>query len=186
MNTILRWAICLTSLFMVGCGSISDYQGAYGSVIALNASNVEKLNGTYTNFPVTQDSSLSYQSLSHNLNWRENKKGQDTLQISEVKIQIMDEEYLDLSYLDKQKVVYTKRIKYRLQKNGFVFLKNKNLRVIGIPYILGEYDVNKFELGLNANEDLIINGFTREGGGVLIVLSSGWGYAVNQKYLRQQ
>lgn len=179
----MKYLLIALSFLFINCTRISKYDLNLQDNLHLKADNIGALNGIYYNSPKTQDSLLSYQTVSHILNWRELRKGQNDSVFSKVKLNVVDSKRINVLFLDQSgEKLYSKQIKYKIKKNGFVFLKNRNFRLVGIPFVFGEYDVNQFELGISSDNNLIINGFTKEVGGVLIVLSSGWGYSITQEY----
>jgi len=119
--------------------------------------------------------------LNGKLNWRQ-ENSIDSTKISSVKIKILNNKMLKIDFTLNHKTLKSKIIKYRLRNNGFIKLRNNNVKISGIPFIFGEYDVNKYEIALNNNRDLILHGIEDSQGGLIIILSSGFALEVNRIY----
>ncbi len=108
----------------------------------------------------------------------------DTTQFTTVNIEVLSDKRLKLDFILDKDILKSTTLKYRLRNNGFIKLRNRNFRIAGIPYIFGEYESIKFELGLTQNNDLIVHGYKDQAGGILIVLSSGRAFSVKKIYKR--
>ncbi|WP_299113378.1 hypothetical protein [uncultured Winogradskyella sp.] len=168
--------IILCSLFL-SCAGIKRYKNENQKKV----SDIKSIEGTYNN--MLQDSiKLYHNSFNGEINWR--KKNRDTTSFETFKISVLNQKFLKIDFFKNDSLAKSRIIKYRLRNNGFVKLRNQNFRVSGIPYLLGEYDIMKYELGLTKDDNLILNGYKEQAGGLLIVLSSGIAYSVNHVYNR--
>lgn len=159
------------------CGGIPKYKDNNLKPIT----NVKQIEGEYKNF---DNDTLEWHqnSLNGKINWR--SKHEDTTHFTSVKFKILNDDRLKLDFLVDQEVMKSRIIKYRLRNNGFIKLRNRNFRISGIPLVFGEYDIMKYELGLTQTNNLILHGYNEQVGGILIVLSGGRSYVVNQSFDR--
>lgn len=171
--------IILVLLLVTNCGSLPKYKKDNFKPIK----NAKQIEGEFENF--NNDSlKLFYNSLNAELNWR--KKEIDSTKYASAKITILDKKRMQLDFIIDNEIHKSKTLNYRLRKNGFIKLRNRNFRVSGIPMILGGYEVRKYELGLNQNNDLILHGIDDSAGGIIIILSGGWCVVNNKTYKRIQ
>jgi len=162
----------LLAFSLYNCGSIPKYRDDNLKPIT----NVKEIEGEYRNY-ASDSLKLHHLSLNGEINWR--KKDFDTTQFSSVKIKILNDKQLKLDFIFEKKILKSRIINYRLRHNGFIKLRSKNFRISGIPLIIGEYEVRKYELSLNQNNDLILHGIDDQAGGLLIILSAGFALEVN-------
>lgn len=154
-------------IFFCNCGSLPKYKKDDLKPIT----NEKQIEGVYKNYK-TDSLKLLHNSLNGEINWR--KKEVDSTKYSSVKITVLNNKRLQFDFQVENEIKKSKIVKYRLRNNGFIKLRNRNFRICGIPLIFGEYEVKKYELGLNHNNDLILHSIDDSGGGILIILSGGW------------
>ncbi len=167
----------LISIFLCNCGGIPKYKDTNFKPLT----DVRNIEGDYKNFD-NDTLKLNHNSINGHINWR--RKHIDTTPFSSVNIEVLSEKRLKLDFIRDNDVLKSRILKYRLRHNGFIKLRNGNFRMVGIPYVFGEYDSIKFELGLTENNDLILHGYKDQAGGILIVLSSGRAFSVKKIYKR--
>jgi hypothetical protein len=97
-------------------------------------------------------------------------------------IQIIDNSHLRINKINGEDKIFNSKIYRYKRKSEFIILKNKNVKTILIPYLIGALDVCK--LGLkndeNGNLEVIINEH-RSGG--LFLIPMGWTEQIsNEKY----
>lgn len=156
------------------CGGIKTYK--CNDLKKMN--DVSVIEGVYENMP--QDSAKFYhRSFNGNINWR--KKTKDTTSFETFEISILNKKRLKIDFFKSDSLIKNRVLKYRLRNNGFIKLRNNNFRIFGIPYVFGDYEMNKYQLGLTKDNNLILHGYTEEAGGLLIVLSGG--HAFDVKYI---
>ncbi len=155
-------------LFIQGCLTIPKYQKSAVKPIQ----EIRLLEGTYSNF---NNNGINNRNAYQLINWKANNVfSGDTTYFSAFNIRILNDRTLSFSFSNSLGRTETKNIKYRMKNNGFIFLRNRNFRLTGIPYILGYYDIKKMEIGLTEKNELIINGVEKGEGAILIVLGSGY------------
>lgn len=167
--------LLIVTILFYSCGGIEKYKNTNFKPLR----SVDEIEGIYNN--TVQDSTkLYHRTFNGNLNWR--KKYRDTTSFENFKIRILNEKLLKIDFYKSDSLSKSRLLRYRLRNNGFIKLRNQNFRIVGIPYIFGEYNLVKFELGLTTENDLILNGYQEHAGGLLIFLSSGRAYDVNHIY----
>ncbi len=162
-------------LLLFNCGGIPKYKDADHKVLT----HVKAIEGEYQNFD-SDSLKLNHNSIHGKINWK--KRSIDTTKYTSVQIRVLNKKQLRFDFIKDSTLLKSQVLKYRLRHNGFVKLRNKNLRISGIPYVFGEYALVKYELGLTKANDLILHGCHEEGGGMLIVLSGGGRYVVKRIY----
>lgn len=146
------------------CASLPDTSSL--NTQQLTEKNIKQINGVYNN-STKNTTKRWYHTVSGKLTGKQLK---DT--ISHVKIEVLKNEEILFSFLKYKTKIDSKIIKYKITKDGFLLLKNKNFRLHGIPYILGDYEIKKHEIGLSNLGHLIMNGAEKREGAFLIIF---WG-----------
>jgi len=72
------------------------------------------------------------------------------------KIEVQDKSKIVITYLDKDKIIDEVILKYKL-KNGYLYLKNNNFKTKLIPGLCGNFEVDRTRIGLNSENNLIMN-----------------------------
>lgn len=99
----------------------------------------------------------------------------DSTKKKHLEIKLIDKEKLELSYIVDQKVIRKKIIKAKLKDDGYLYLKNHNVRCNFIPYIFGSFKVKRIRLYVKENDDLIIEESYFQGGAALLILFLNFG-----------
>lgn len=178
MKSVIKTKLLQLSVFTVllySCGGIKKFKDANFRPIEF----AEKIEGVFNN--MLEDSlKFHHNSFNGELNWR--NKNRDTTSFESFEIKVLNEKLLKIDFYKNNKLSKSRLLRYRLRNNGFLKLRNQNFRISGIPYIFGECDIVKFELGLTKANNLILHGYREHAGGLLIVLSSGRAFSVNKIY----
>ncbi len=167
----------------------------YKNKSKLTSQNVTTLNGQYTFKPqIDSSTNLTYiEDYYANQRFFRDKTMlgryyRDTMQIYDVdnysfQLNILDEKILEISYLKDSIAFRQLRFKYKLTTDGFLLIKNRNFRALGLPYIFGSIDVKKRRLSLG-NDCLIIDEVYHSSGGLLIIFSDSKTWTSRDKYSR--
>jgi len=153
-------------LIFFGCAAIPEYK----DLDLVPIKDVSLIEGEYENIPFNKEYRI-YGTFDNVINWR--TKPADSTKFSSVRVNIIKSKLIGFTFTntkDEKKVVYTK---WKLHKNGFIRLKNRNFRIIGLPYIFGSYQINKTDLALTENNELILNGTNVDEGAILVILPLG-------------
>ncbi len=150
-------------LTLVGCASVPNYKDSD----LLPIGDLYKIEGEYKNIP-TNVEYRSYKTFDNVIDWR--KKKSDTSKIAFVKVKVLNEKFIQFSFINEQSENKVIKVKYKIEQNGFVTLKNRNFKLTGLPYIFGGYEINKVQLGITKENQLILNGTKVDEGAVLLIL----------------
>ncbi len=150
----------------------------------LNKGNINALNGTYGIKPIyasqTVDSTsmwysernlTSYSTLFKELDSRIIQKEID---IEEGKmygmgLEILNEKIIKLKFIKEDSIVKQKRIGYRLKDDGYLYLKNNNFKMRGIPYLLGDFNKKRSRITLNKENNLLFETSEFSSGGLFFL-----------------
>ena len=158
-------------LLFINCASLPKFESE--DLQHVTKKNIANFNGIYSNF-AEHSAKHTHLTLSGRLT---SSKLKDT--ISEVKIEVLNDKEIRFSFLHNQIESDSKIVKYKLQNDGFLLLQNKNFRLHGIPWVFGDYEIRKYEIGLSKSGCLIMNGVEKREGAHLIIL---WSPSNNYKF----
>ena len=150
------------------CASINKYEESDLKKII----NVKEIEGIFENSEA-QNRELNHQTIKSVIDFR--NKIKDTSEIISVEISIVSASTIQFIFRTENGKENKYSADYKLNKNGLISLKNKNFRLTGLPYIFGGYQINKTEVGLTQNNQLILNGVTVDEGAILIILPASFG-----------
>ena len=163
MITLKKFKIVLFLLLIVGCAPIRKYADSDYKKI----NDISKIEGQYENYSVNSENK-NYNSFYGIINWR--KKQSDSTKFSTVNVKVLNKKLLRFSFTNSTGNKKDINVKYKIVENGFVALKNRNFKLTGLPYIFGGYQINKVELGLTNQNQLILNGTKIDEGAILIIM----------------
>ena len=149
------------------CASIKKYEESDLKEIK----NVKEIEGTFENSE-TQKRKLNHQTIKSIIDFR--NKIKDTSEIKSVEISVISESKIQFIFRTQNGKENKYITEYELNKNGLISLKNKNFRLTGLPYILGGYQINKTEIGLTKQNQLVLNGVKVDEGAILIILPASF------------
>lgn len=176
-------------------GHSCAFPKTYTNTSKLTNQNLTELNGVYNIRPQTDSSTdLTYieSDYANERFYRDNtltgRGSRDTMKIDNVndysfKLNILDKKTLEVSYLKDNTAFRQLRFKYKLTTDGFLLIKNRNFRALGLPYIFGSIDVKKRRLSLG-KDCLVIDEVYHSSGGVLIIFSDSKTWTSREKYTR--
>lgn len=145
----------------------------------LNKNNISDLNGLY------QITEIDYDSTYYNKNnrqiWMYNnflkeidrKLLKDSLNIDSLKsyqfgIKILNKKKVEIKYIENNNIIRIREIKTKLKNDGYLYLKNKNLGFILIPYIAGAIDIKRTRFTKSENGNLIFDVSNHTSGAILL------------------
>ena len=174
------------SFLFDACGAFSS-KVTLEDKIAITKNTLETLNGTYEISPfVVKSKSSNWYLKDYDTKFQShldfygniktnNKKDSIYNAITKdynnylLKIEINSDKKLQLNLIKQNETVDSFNLKYTI-KNGYVYIKNKNLRIFGLPYLLGEIDIYRVRMCLNKKGDIILQHCSFSGAGILIIL----------------
>lgn len=190
LNKVILGATMTMALY-----SCATFPKTYKNNSPLSTNNLNTLNGQYNFRPQTdQYTDLTYieSDYANERFYRCRKlKGRycfDTTQIDFVdkysfRVNILNTEMLEISYFRDTTLFRQLKFKYKLTKDGFLLIKNRNFRLLGLPYVLGAIDIKKRRLSLE-NGNLVIDEVYHSSGGTLILFGDSKTWTSRDRYLR--
>ncbi|QZK99417.1 hypothetical protein K5L04_06680 [Flavobacterium psychrophilum] len=168
-NRTLKLIFLHLVVLFQSCASINNYEENDLKKIT----NVKEIEGEYEN-KSSENENLKHRNIKSYIDFR--NKIKDTTEIRSVKINILSDKKIQFLFKTINGTENNYESKYKITKNGLILLKNKNFRLsgLGLPYILGGYQVNKTELGLTKQNQLILNGVKVDEGAILIILPASF------------
>ncbi|RQO32212.1 hypothetical protein DBR32_00945 [Taibaiella sp. KBW10] len=133
---------------------------------AITANKVHLLNGSYAIKGLKSEGVPlnSYYANEHFYrNFKRDASMMDTLKWDSVglayfTLNIIDQQTLSVSFYKGREEIRTQTLRYKLKDgDGFIYLKHKNVHIKGLPHIAGSIDIKKVRIGLNADNNLMIN-----------------------------
>ncbi|REG88753.1 hypothetical protein [Flavobacterium aquicola] len=167
-----KYYLILFSILFLSCGSFKDKQENFQKI---NENNVTILNGIYTVFAKNKSNKYYYFDNLNEKFYRKYGRGErdtinfDTITGGSLKISILSERELNLDFIKNDKTLKSQRLKYKFKKDGFLYIKNRNTLISGIPFIFGGVDVRKVRIALNENNDLLLNDVFDSSGAFLLI-----------------
>lgn len=167
-------------LLAVALQSCQSYNHKLYTKGTLNSSNTESINGEYASQPILAvmtkfhpfpmdkhiDSSLLL-SLDRSLNTNNIDYG--ILNHYTFSIQVFDNKRVSIKCLQGGRCLKTYDLEVQLKSDGFLYLKNRNVRPILIPFICGAIDVTKLRFSRDSEGDLIVDKTNHRSGAFLFI-----------------
>ncbi|MDO5969630.1 hypothetical protein Q4Q35_07410 [Flavivirga aquimarina] len=176
------------SLLFFSCGVFKNNPENH---VKINNANVNNLNGTYSIFAFDKlKTEYPYFDNANNKFYRKYGRGQsdtisfDTISGGKFKIKIIDDRKLQIDFIKKNNIVKSQTIRYKFKNDGFLYVKNRNTIIRGIPYVFGGVDVKKVRIALNQNNDLILNDIFDNSGALLLIFGDAKVWEETNIYLR--
>lgn len=159
----------------------------------LNEQTINQLNGQYGIVPIKFDSISKKEkkqiwTYNNFLAEIDRKLLKDTLKIDSLKTYSFDLKVLNLkkikvSYLVNGKIFRERILKTKLKKDGFLYLKNKNVGFLLVPYIAGAIDIKRTRLTKSENGNLVFDiSNHRSGAFLILVFLDGRTWKYRQEY----
>ncbi|WP_139062402.1 hypothetical protein [Aquimarina megaterium] len=146
--------------------NIKSLNGEF-SIVAKEADSVSKKHWVYNNFfkEVNRD--------------RLKDRLKDDLILSPLKtysfrIGILSEKSIKISFIENNESIKELVCEYKLKNDGYLYLKNRNLKLVGIPYIMGRLDIKKMRITLDKKNNLITEVAEHNSGAGLLVMFLNW------------
>lgn len=96
-------------------------------------------------------------------------------------LKVLNSKRIELNYLENEKTIRHHIIKYKIKDDGYLYIKNRNFKIKGIPYLFGEFNVKKNRITLNKENNLIFESSEFSSGGVALLMVYPVGKAKYQK-----
>ena len=141
------------------------------------------MNGRYAVNAIKQNSNTSstlnylYDNFYSRVN--RNHKIDDTLVMKSIKnsyfeLEVSDNNKLKINFFRDGQIFDSYSLKTKLKDDGYLYVKNKNLKIWGVPFLLGYTDVQKMRLSLNSDNSLVAEFAEQSLGGFLVIIYPSW------------
>lgn len=178
----------MLSILFFSCGVFEDRNGNFQKI---DITNVNMLNGTYSVFANNKlKTEYPYFDNANEKFYRKYGRGEkdtisfDTISGGKFKLKIIDNKKLKIDFIKNEKVIKSQTLKYKFKNDGFLYVKNRNIIISGIPYIFGGVDVKKIRIALNQNNELIINDIFDSTGALLLIFGDAKVWESTNEYKR--
>ena len=102
-----------------------------------------------------------------------------------LEIEVKDENLLEFTLLKHNNLIKSKSIKFLLKDDGYLYLKNKNVKCWGIPYLFGVIDINKIRISLDSENNLLLDVTNFHGGALFLIGFLDGGKTVYRKRMNR-
>lgn len=92
-----------------------------------------------------------------------------------VTVKVISKDKVSFTFKRENKFVFERTIKMKLKSNGFLHLKNRHVKVKGIPLLVGGIMSDKMRIGISEDNDLLLN-YAYDNFGSLIFMTAGNSY----------
>jgi hypothetical protein len=111
----------------------------------------------------------------------------DSLKTYEFELKVIDQKSINFKFIENGKVFTEKNLKGKLKKDGYFYLKNKNVEFWGIPYLAGAIHINKSRLSKTKEGNLIFDlAHHQSGAFFLVVFLDGTNWKYRKTYKRNK
>lgn len=143
----------------------------------LNKKNLSEINGHYEIVESDFDSLQGKRQIWTSNNFLkeiDRKLLKDTLKLDSTKnyyfdLEVIDSKNLRINYIEEDKIIRTRTLKTKLKKDGYLYLKNKNIGFWLVPYVAGALDIKKSRLTRSATGNLLFDVVNHRSGAFLII-----------------
>ncbi len=161
--------VIIVPFLLMSCASFNKNH-SFKNEVKLNENSISLLNGSYTVNPSIElnkgRSGKSYFTDKGDLNRtnlynffnnssRSLNEFQDSTYLVKLKV-INKNEILIFQYNNDQKMDSI-LLKYKLKSNGYIYIKNKNFKINGVPYLFGGFELNRIRMTVSNENNLVIN-----------------------------
>ena len=162
----------------------------------INKENVNSLNGKYSikeiyRSSLTDSASFSYSAKDIGgprtfFDEIDNRMLAKPIEIDSFKsycfvLKVLNSKHIEIGYLENETRIRQQTIKYKLKDDGYLYVKYRNFKIRGIPYLFGDFDHKKIRLTLNKDENLLLQTSKFSSGGVALLMVYPVG---KEKYLK--
>ena len=70
-------------------------------------------------------------------------------------LEILNSKQIEIKYCKDDYIIRQNQIRYKLKDDGYFYLKNRNFKIKGIPYVLGGFFYKRNRITLNTDNNLL-------------------------------
>lgn len=175
--------------------SCASYGRKHENPSFLNSKNIAKVEGTYNAKTIKDSIRFStgewhvyhhnfLRTLDRNL-WRDTLKIDTTSDYS-FKLVMKPPSAIHISYIKNDTVFREQVLKTKFTKKGYLQLKNKNLKFVGLPYIFGAHDQKRIRLTVDADNNLIVDKAEGSYGAIFLIFGGSSSFRQRLLFLNRQ
>lgn len=110
----------------------------------------------------------------------------DSLKTYHFELETVNPKKLKVKYIVQDTVFRSRLINTKLKKDGYLYLKNKNLKFLFLPYIAGAIDIKKCRLSASSDGNLIVDMMNHRSGAFLVIMMDGRTWKYRNEYVKVQ
>ncbi len=182
-------------LLIIGMQSCVTFERKDQNPYLLNKDNLKELSGSYQISQVNADSIFkkypqNTRLYNNFLSEIDRKLLKDTLKLNSnstyrFDLDIISDREAKISYIENERIIRVRNLRTKLKKDGYLYLKNKNVGFVIIPYLAGAIDVKKTRMTKALNGNLIFDVVNHRSGAFMIILFlDGRTWKYRQEYQR--
>jgi hypothetical protein len=195
--------ICLSILILnllFGCATFSK-KVTFENQIVLKRETISKINGFYDikslksiwkfenlKPDLVENDSINrfplYITIKTNNEYRNGTNA--NLENCKVKVEVQDEKTIAFSLLEGENVIDNIEVEYKIRKDGYLYLKNENFKTKWIPGLCGNFELNRTRIGINEENNLILNHSYFIYGAVLFIIGDTKSTEFGSEYKRKR
>lgn len=145
--------------------------------LVLTKSTINSIEGNFKNIPISKLNYRDNKDTSYFFDGRFSKELNrnmlnETLindSTSSFELKVLPNQSLQINYLKENGNIYSQEIPFKLKKDGFLYLKNENLKPILVPFIVGAIDLKKVRISKNLSGQLISDVYNHRSGALLLI-----------------
>ncbi len=168
-----------------GCASFSE-KVAFKNQFVLKDETINKLNGFYEigslkairKYENTKVEKIEYDSINRYSLFEVLRETNPTLREDiktdtknyKIKVRIVYKDRISFCLLKNENKIDSISLNYKIRKDGFIYLKNKNFKTKWIPLVCGNFEINRTKIGLTNENNLILSNSYFIYGAVLFII----------------
>tara|TARA_R110000868_G_C10891704_1_gene763661 strand:+ start:1180 stop:1791 length:612 start_codon:yes stop_codon:yes gene_type:complete len=94
----------------------------------------------------------------------------DSSNIYTFTLKILNTKKIEINYFENDIAIARNILRYKLKDDGYVYLKNKNFKLVGIPYVFGGFSNKRNRLTLNNDNNLLFETSEFRSGGLFLLM----------------
>jgi len=92
-----------------------------------------------------------------------------------VDVKVISEDQVSFAFKTNNNLVFERTIQMKLRSNGLIYLKNKHVKVKGIPFVFGGITSSKMRIGLSKEGNLLLN-YAHDRFASILIMAGGNSY----------
>ena len=179
-NKIFLFILTISS--MVSC---ANFPKTIVNPYIINEENINSVNGRYSIKEINRSSLTDSTSFSYSktdigfertiFDEIDSRMYTQSIEIDSSKsyyfeLNVLNLKRIEINYFENNKTIRQHIITYKIKDDGYLYLKNRNFKIKGIPYLFGEFNVKKNRITLNIENNLVFESSEFSSGGVALLM----------------